>query len=160
MKEMSFNFEFRTVESRRDLVKLLEFIRIQDLNYPNYQGWVSRTEAELEMGWKTGVVAVSNGVVLGDIIWQSHKELPRVREIKNLRVHPVVRGRYFARFLLRQAEIENRRDYDSLMLDLREDHPEKIAIIDILVAMGYEKLYAVNLYAPNIKDIVMLKNAA
>jgi len=153
------NFQFRTVESRRDLTRLLEFIRQQDLNYPSYQDWVARTEAEIEMGWKTGVIALSNNLVAGNIIWQPHKELKGVREIKNLRIHPSVRERYFARFLMKQAEVEDR-DYHELMLDLRENHPEKIPLMNMLVSMGYVKLYAVNLYDQNVRDIVVVKKAA
>lgn len=158
--KMTFNFEFRTIETGRDLTRLLEFIRKQNLNYPGYQDWVDRTETEIEMGWKTGVIALSGGYVVGDIIWQPHKEIRGIREIKNLRVHPSVRERYFARFLMKQAEAENRQDYDLLMLDLREDHPEKIPLMNMLISMGYEKLYAVNLYDPNVRDIVMVKKAA
>ena len=156
---MSFNFAFRTVETRKDLLRLLDFLRIQDLNYPNYQDWVSRTEAELDKGWKTGVIALDCNRVLGDVIWQPHKQLPRVREIKNMRVHPSVRERYFARFLMKQAEVEER-DYHELVLDLREDHLEKRPLMNMLVSMGYVKLCAVNLYDPNVRDIVMVKKAA
>lgn len=157
---MAFDFTFRTVETRRDLTKLLEFIRKQDLSYPGYQDWVARTEAEIEMGWKTGVIALSNGLVVGDIIWQPHKELNRIREIKNMRVHPLVRDRYFARFLMKQAEAESRDNYDVLMCDLREDHPEKIPLMNMLVSMGYAKIYAANLYDQNVWDIVMIKRLA
>ncbi len=157
---MSFDFRFRTVENRRDLLRLLDFLRVHDLNYPNYQDWVSRTEAEIEMGWKTGVIATGNGLVLGDVIWQPHKEIPRIREIKNMRVHPSFRERYFARFLMKQAEAEKREDYDVLMCDLREDHPEKRPIITMLTSMGYEQICAVSLYDPNMRDIVMMKKAA
>ena len=157
---MSFNFEFRTVETRRDLLGLIDFIRMQDLHYPNYQDWVSRTEAEIDGGWKTGVLAISNGFVLGDIIWQPHKELPRVRELKNMRVDPSVRERYFARFLVKQAEAEGRGSYDTLMLDLREDHPEKRPLMYMLISMGYNEMAAISLYDPNVRDIVMIKNTA
>jgi len=156
---MSFSFEFRTVETRRDLTRLLGFIKKQDLHYPRYRDWIDKTEAEIEMGWKTGVIALSNGRVVGDIIWQPHKEITGIREIKNLRIHPSARERYFAKFLMKQAEAEIR-DYHALMLDLREDHPEKRPLMYMLVSMGYEKLYAVNLYDPNVGDIVMVKKAA
>ena len=156
---MGFDFSFRTVEARSDLLKLLDFIRSQDLKYPNYQDWVSRAESDIETGWKTGVIATNGSMILGDIIWQPHKELPRVREIKNMRVHPSVRSRYFARFLMKQAEAEKREDYDELMLDLREDHPEKKPLIYMLTSMGYRELAAVCLYNPNVRDIVMIKDA-
>ena len=157
---MTFNFAFRTVETRKDLLRLIDFLRIQDLNYPNYQDWVSRTEAELDNGWKTGVIALDCNRVLGDVLWQPHKQLPRVREIKNMRVHPSVRERYFARFLMKQAEVEDKENFDSLMLDLREDHPERRPLMNMLVSMGYTKLCAVNLYDTNVRDVIMVKRAA
>jgi hypothetical protein len=152
---MGFDFSFRTVETRKDLSRLIDFLRRQDLNYPGYQNWVARTEAEIEIGWKTGVIALSNDLIAGDIIWQPHKELKGVREIKNMRIHPSIRGR----FLMKQAEAENREDknYQVLMLDLREDHPERAPLINMLMSMGYKKLCAVNLYDPSIRDIVMTK---
>lgn len=154
---MSFNFGFRTIENKKDLLSLIDFLRLQDLNYPNYQDWVLRAEAEIEMGWKTGVIAVSKGFVFGNIIWQPHKEIPKIREIKNMRVDPSVRDRYFARFLMKQAESERREDYDMLICDLREDHPEKRPLMRMLTSMGYEQINAVNLYDPNVRDLVMIK---
>ena len=157
---MSFNFQFRSVEDGKDIERLVNFLMVQDINYPNYQDWVEKARAEIIMGWKSGVIAVSNGIILGDVIWQPHKELPRIREIKNMRVHISVRKRYFARFLMKQAEAEGRKDYDLLMCDLREDHPEKKPLIRMLTSMAYRELYAVNLYDPGVKDIVMIKKAA
>ena len=46
------------------------------------------------------------------------------------------------------------------MLDLRENHPEKMPLMNMLVSMGYVKLYAVNLYDQNVRDIVVVKKAA
>ena len=60
---------------------------------------------------------------------------------------------------MKQAEVEDR-DYHELMLDLRENHPEKIPLMNMLVSMGYVKLYAVNLYDQNVRDIVVVKKAA
>jgi len=77
-----------------------------------------------------------------------------------MRVHRSVRERYFARFLMKQAEAEDKRSYDIMMCDLREDHPEKIPLIRMLTSMGYRKIHAVNLYDPNVRDIVMIKKAA
>ena len=154
------DFQFRTIQDREDLVRLIGFIREQSQGYSNYQDWVSRTEAEIDMGYKTGIIALNCNHVVGDIIWQPHKELPRIREIKNMRVHPSVRGRYFARFFMKQAEAENPGDYDELMLDLREDHPDKIPLMRMLTSMGYEKIFAASLYDSNVKDIVMVKKVA
>ena len=153
---MSFDFTFRTVETREDLSRLLEFIRSQNLNYPRYQDWVSRTESEIEGAYKTGVLAISNGFVVGDLIWQPHKELPKVREIKNLRIHPLVGRRYFASFLLRQAENEPGA-FHELMVDFREDHPEMSLLERMFILTGYDRICTVNLYDPNVRDIVMIK---
>lgn len=153
---MTFNFGFRTVESAQDLGRLLDFLRTQELNYPEYQRWVERTEYEIWTGYKTGVIAVSNGLIVGDAIWQQHKELPDTREIKNIRIHPSVRERYFASFLLRQAETDGQ-GFSSLVLDYREDHPDREALSGVLISMGYQKLFTANLYDPTVRDVVMVK---
>lgn len=156
---MGLDFTFRIAETEKDIFKLIDFMRKQDLNYPNYQDWVSKSELEVKMGWKTGIIAISNGYVIGNVIWQPHKEIKEVREIKNLRIHPEFRERYFARFLMKQAEVENK-DYSILMLDLREDHPDKNPLVYMLTSTDYKKNQVTNLYEPDIKDIVMIKKVA
>ena len=38
------NFEFHDLSSVKELKVLLDFLRHHNLDYPNYQDWISRTE--------------------------------------------------------------------------------------------------------------------
>ena len=79
---MPFNFNFRTPDTTQDLRQLVNFLMKQDLGYPRYEEWVQRSEHEVEKGDKTPILAFSDGQLVGDVIYQPHKQLPRLREIK------------------------------------------------------------------------------
>lgn len=151
---MAFNFHFCSIEESGDIGKLVDFLQTQDLGYPHYDHWVQRTEAELQSGYKQAVLGFSNGHLIGDIVFQPHKQLPRVREIKNIRVHPAVRGRYVAAFMLRQAEVEAKQEYDALLVDARTDQQD---IIRLLRGMGFVPIAETPLYDPSVPDIILIK---
>ncbi len=152
---MGFEVIFRPIESRKDLATTVDFLSKNNPGYrdKDYDPWVQRTEYELDIGRKRGFIAINNNRVFGDVIWQPHKELSRVREIKNWRVHPDFRGRACGYFLLKQAEVEDRHEYDSLILDVRAN--EK-GIIAILKRLGYVPVFAANMY-DDAQDLVMVK---
>ncbi len=153
-----FDFTFKTLSSNRDLKKLVDFLMVQDLGdsrYPNYEDWVQRCEYELDIGYKTAVLAFSYGKLAGDLIYQPHNEMPSVRELKNLRVDPNYRERNFARFMLRQAEVEDSRSFDLILCDVRASQRP---LIYLLTSLGYRTIQTVSLYEPNTLDVVMVKN--
>ncbi len=151
---MSFNFSFRTPDNTHDLKQLIDFLIKQDLGYPNYEDWIQRAEQEINQGYKVPILAFSEGKMVGDIIYQPHKQFPRMREIKNIRVHPELRGRAFAQFMLRQAEAENKDQYDALLVDARTDQKD---IITLLLRNGYLPLGQKTLYDSNMLDVIMIK---
>ena len=151
---MTFHFNFRSVEKRKDVLDLCDFLIKQDLGYPQYDDWVQRAEHEVDSGYKTVVLAFSGNRLVGDVIYQPHKELARVREIKNIRVHPRVRGRNFGRFMVRQAEVEPP-TYDAIIVDARIDQQD---IVGLLRVEGYVPLVTVPLYDENMPDVVMIKS--
>ena len=118
---MGFNFTFGEIGSGKDIGELIDFLSKQSLGYPNYSDWVQRTEAELLLGYKQAVLAYSEGRLVGDIVHQPHKIIPHVREVKNIRVHPDLRERGFARFMLRQVEI-GARDEEAVVVDTRRSN--------------------------------------
>lgn len=152
---MGFDFNFRTVEDRRDRLKLIDFLALQDLGYPRYDEWVQRVDAGIEFGWKTGIIALSQGRVVGDLIYQAHKKMPRVRELKNLRIDPAFENRYFGKFMLRQAEIGLGNDFDLILCDARADQLE---VIRFMVSCRYKVVAKLNLYDDNL-DVVLAKSA-
>lgn len=150
---MGFDYTFRTAENTRDIRRGFDFLAKQDLGYPRYNEWLQRIEPEFFSGWKILIMALSESVVVGDLVVQPHKKLERVREIKNLRTHHEFRDRYFARFMLRQAERGLGKDFDLIMADARED---QIGVRRFFRQAGYREVAVVNLY-DSIPDVVLVK---
>jgi len=151
---MPFDFAFRSVQTSKEVKKTIDFLAKQDLGYPKYNEWVQRVETELFSGYKRAALAYSNGVLVGDIIWQQHKQLPRIRELKNLRISPGARGRCLARFLLRQAEVEDSEQFDAFLGDARET---QVNLIGLMQDMGYLVVGKLNLYEEERRDVVLFK---
>ncbi|MFH1307764.1 MAG: hypothetical protein ABIH72_02845 [archaeon] len=152
---MPFDFAFRSVQTAEEVRQTVDFLARQDLQYPHYDEWVQKAESELHSGYKRAGLAYSNGILVGDIVWQLHKELPRVREMKNLRINPQARGRYLAQFLIRQAEVEDKRDCDAMIVDARETQHD---LIELMGCMGYSILSKLNLYEEDRRDVVLFKS--
>lgn len=151
---MGFDFNFRLAEDIKDRDKLARFLLKQPLGYPQYEDWVERARQDLERGWKSSVLAFSNGMLVGDLVFQPHKDFPRIRELKNVRVHPKLQGRYFAQFMIRQAEREDLGTFEAIMCDSRSD---QTYIRNTLRFCGYEELFRIPLYDTHVEDIVHIK---
>jgi len=151
---MAFNFQFRHAEERKEIDQLAKFLLFQPLGYPNYEDWVERARVELLSGDKSSILAFSDGVLVGDALYQPHKQFPRVREIKNMRVHPKLQGRYFGVFMLKQAEAENPEDYDAIITDIRFDNTP---VLHMARFCGYDELVRTQLYERNAQEVVMVK---
>ena len=152
-----FNYAFRTAESTRDIRNLVDFLAKQDLGYPNYDEWTQRCEHELFAGYKTGIMAFSDSRLVGDLIFQPHKTLPRVRELKNMRVTRELQGKYFAKFMLKQAELGLGKDFNMITCDVPE---KERAIREFMVSAGYREIAIIPLYSNDARDVVMTKMAA
>ena len=147
------NFNFTDIQSRKELSQVIDFLHKQDLNYPNYEAWVQKAEAELIDGYKNAVLAFSERNIVGDIIYQQHKENPKFLELKNIRIHPEIRERSFARFMLKQVEVENQ-NYDAIVVDASSKH---IEMISFMKNQGYTEILSKPLYGNGAPDIVMIK---
>ena len=150
-----FNFQFRHPDSVSDIGRVIDFLAKQPLGYPNYDAWVQKTEAELQAGYKQAIMALSDNCLVGDLAYQPHKQIPRVREIKNLRVHPELRRRDFAHFMIRQAEEHRKEDFDAIIIDSRTDNP---SMIQFLTFCGYVPIAQTPLYDSTCPDVVMIKS--
>jgi hypothetical protein len=148
------DFHFLPIDGTSSSKTLLDFLAKQDLGYPRYEEWVAKAEAELRAGYKRAVVCLSGNKVVADIVWQAHKELPRIREIKNLRVAPEVRGRYVAMFLLKQAEVEDSGNCEALLCDVRARQSDTI---QMLLTAGWQPFGTKALYEEGVDDVLMMK---
>ncbi len=80
-------------------------------DYPDFGDWSQKAHEDLKKERKRALVALSGANIVGAAIYQRHKTDHDALEIKNLTVRPDERGRYIASFLMRNAEIEGRRDF-------------------------------------------------
>ncbi len=153
---MVFDFRFRQIDSTSDVRGLIDFMRMQSLGYPKYDDWIQRSEPEIYAGYKQAVLAFSDNVLVGDLVYQPHKQISRILEIKNMRVHPKIRRRDFGHFMLKQVEVEarNSQRYDVLIGDVRAS---QAGILDFLAFSGFKRLATASLYDSNEQDIVMAK---
>lgn len=148
------DFRFQSLQDESEVKSLEHFLRLQSLGYPRYQDWVTRAREELLSSYKRAILAFSEGRIVGDLIPQQHKTFPRVREIKNLRVHPKIRNRYFGAFMLKQAEETDKSSYDAIIGDIRSDQIEALNLFKI---SGYEELARTSLYEDEAKEIIVVK---
>ncbi|MFP4118712.1 MAG: hypothetical protein ACLFTH_01500 [Candidatus Woesearchaeota archaeon] len=145
---------FRNPKEYVDILQLTEFLGKQSLGYVGYDDWVEKVKFQLDTGSKKAVIAYSEDKIVGDILYQPHRTLDRVREVKNIRVHPDMRWRDFARFMHRQVEFLESHEYDYLMADAPADNK---GVCFFLEGVGYVPVFTVPLYEDNSLDIVYVK---
>jgi ribosomal protein S18 acetylase RimI-like enzyme len=149
--------EVRTISDGTDLKRLGRFLLGQALWYPAYERWVRAVcVPEIDRSWKHALVAYEGGRVVGDAVWQPHKELPKTRELKNLRVDPSFRRRALAHFLLRQVEHEGE-GFDRIMCDADRRMAGAAAL---LRRAGYKPIAETPLYSSENVDIIFVKELA
>ena len=147
------NISFRQPDSYTDIRRLRDFLSAQNLGYPVYDDWVYRATEEIDQGYKQAVLAIDDGKLVGDVIFQPHKEIRGIREIKNLRVDTGSRFRKFGSFLLRQAEFFRHEEYDWLMGDFRQDQKD---MARLMTDEGYSACQVRCLYDDQM-DVVAIK---
>ena len=153
---VEIDIAIHSVDTSRDIARLKSFLFPLALHYPAYEAWVEAVcLPDIEQGYKHALLASSNGHIVGDAVFQAHKELPRTREIKNMRIHPGFRGRDLGHFLMRQIEVEAPEEYDALICDT--DASER-GILHFLRFCGFQEIYRAPLYSGNYVDVILVKN--
>ncbi|MBU2562461.1 MAG: hypothetical protein KKF68_02250 [Nanoarchaeota archaeon] len=149
-----FDFNFRPFYLR-DLDRVGKFLLNQPLDYPHYSDWVLKTLGELEEGYKQAVLALSDSVLVGNVIYQPHKTLPGFCELKNARVHLSLQRRFFLGFMIKQIEIFSQEKGDrAVICDVRSSRKE---LISLLSHLGFIPLVKVPLYDEVKEDLVLVK---
>jgi GNAT superfamily N-acetyltransferase len=152
-------FEFKEVGDQRDLQELRVFVHAHELWYPQYHDWVDEVcIPEIDMGYKTGVLGWKDGEVVGNIIFQPHKQLTDILELKNIRISPNARKRGIGYFLMRQMECAAR---DSGFSECIGDTDKRSKdMLGLAQYMGYSLMHSRSIYDPNNEDVVFLKKVA
>lgn len=113
--------------------------------YPDIGDWAQKVYQELRGETKRAVIAVINQRVVGVIIFQRDKVNKDILELKHLSVGDFFAGRRIASFLLRQAEIEGTREFQSkkIRCDVKA---ELIGVQQFLLANRYQLISLTDLY--------------
>jgi hypothetical protein len=153
---MSFYFTFTDLKDINQLGMLIDFMASQDLDYPHYDDWLQKTESQLEKQEKQAILAFSEGKLVGNLVHQVCKDngLGNLREIKNLRIHPELRERDFANFMLKQLCTESKDNYDGLIVDVRANQKETY---NFFSHYGFIPIMNIPLYEKNMDETVMFK---
>lgn len=153
---MGFNYNFHTIGDVRDIKDAMGFLRLRNEGYKGYDRWTQKCKAEMEDGTKQAIVVRSYGVVVGDLVYQHHKELVGVLEIKNFRIHKDFRRSWMATFMLKQLEkIAKEGGYSAIMVDARKSRKD---IVGLFTSAGYEIAASVCIYDTNNEDVAMVKS--
>lgn len=148
----------RTVRMADEIVDYLLGPRlwIPQGDYPDYGDWVQRVWAQLRSEEKRALIAVCRRRVVGAVVYQPHRALPGVLEVKNLTVRPDLQGRHVASFLLRNAEVEGVRDFGSREVTL-DAKVRNAAIRAFLLRNGYSVSGVHDLYGLRAGDDVVFR---
>ncbi|MBN1175663.1 hypothetical protein JXA48_03390 [Candidatus Woesearchaeota archaeon] len=149
------DFSFKDIQSIKQLDELATFLHFLNLGYKNYDDWVEKARFELSIEYKKAITIHSEGKLVGDVIWQPHKSLPRTKEIKNIRVNPLAQGHGCAYFATKQAELEDKEDYDLIVVDAPAN---KIDVYSFLIQLGYKPIMTTPLYDGQTPDVFFVKS--
>jgi N-acetylglutamate synthase-like GNAT family acetyltransferase len=135
---------------------LIDFMASQNLGYPHYDDWLQKTESQLERGEKKAILAFSDGRLVANLISQTSRDsgLGLLREIKNARVHPEMRDRYFMKFMLRQLAKECEVGYNGMIGDVRTNQADTIGY---LIQEGFIPIARTTLYESTMEEVTLFK---
>ncbi|MBT7902521.1 GNAT family N-acetyltransferase [Candidatus Woesearchaeota archaeon] len=147
-----FPLTITTVQDETDLALLLDFMRKQPQYYDHYEDWLfGKCQARMESGRYKPIIAISEGVVIGDSVYQF---LPDgTVEIKNFRIDPHYQNRSLGRFLMRQVQVET--EDAPMQLDVSIDNFEGV---EFFIHQGFHIVKRDELYSPNRPDYLMRRS--
>jgi len=157
---MEFTFTSDVAASRAD--EIVDYLRgprlwVPSIDYPDFERWATKVHQQLKSECKRALVALSYGGVVGAVIYQRHEVEADALEIRNITVRPDVRGRYVARFLLRNAEIEGAHDFGARVV-FCDAKVKNVAIRSHLLQSGYRVRRVEDLYGLGAgEDVVYAK---
>ncbi len=146
----------KLITDSTEINQLQDFIKRFPLDYPNYDGWVKQCYEELCSGSKRAFVCKLEGIIIGSLIFQTHKKEPRILEVKNARVEPAYKRRKIMSRLLKEVE-EFARDnggYNRLSVDT---HVTNIPVIKTFQNLGFKVVGKEELYDSR-KEIILAKD--
>lgn len=114
-------------------------------DYPDVEAWAERSIVEIRDGRKFIMVAFRRRNVIGSIIFQHHKTIPGVLEIRRISIQPGEQGRGVAAFLLRCVEMRGLEELGCTTVWV-DTKARNTAMCRFLEARGYELIGLFDLY--------------
>jgi len=146
MVEFVFTTE-QTIQRADEITSYLRGPRlgIPREDYPDFDNWLEKAHRQLKSEEKRAIVALAQGQIVGAILYQQHRSVLGMLELKTIAIRPDQRGRFIASFLLRNAEIEGMRDYatDRIWVDAKQSNQ---AMRKFLLSNGYRVDRTMDLY--------------
>ena len=145
------NVSFTTDETVRRADELIDYMRgprlwIPSVDYPDFDEWSERARIQFRREDERAVLAISDGNIVGAVVYQRHASDPSALEIKNLTVRPDQRGRHVASFLLRNAEIEGMHDYPGVFRCVLDAKARNFGMRAFLLRFGYVPWHVRDVY--------------
>jgi ribosomal protein S18 acetylase RimI-like enzyme len=116
-------------------------------DYPDFDEWLSKTEAKIQDSRKRAMLAFHGGKAVGAIVYGRHETEPGMLAIRNISVEPEASGRYVASFLLRNVEVEARdHDYAGVNQAIVDTKTVNNSMLLFLARHGYQIQEITDLY--------------
>jgi len=139
-----------------EAVRVYNFIKGKNLDYPGYADWVEKCKRQLEIGEKRAIATSVNNQVIGSIVFQCLKGDNKIMEVKNFRVDENHKrlgvGSSLDHSLFNLAKSEG---FRKIQIDTHSNNAE---MISFLIKRGYVAQSQENLYSPNKKEIILTRD--
>ena len=133
--------------------KLYEFVMGMPFDYPDYDEWVKKCYRELQLGYKQALVCLLGDEIIGNLIFQQHKEDPLSLELKNSRVNPKHRRkRVFTRLYRNVERYAIEKGFSRIVGDT---HADNNGVIKTSIRLGFHLESTERLYDGRLESILV-----
>lgn len=146
----------KLLTNTEEINELYNFIQKYPLNYPNYSEWLLKCKRELELGYKKALVYKKDNEIIGNLIFQPHKQDSSLLELKNGRVNDNYKRKKIFSKLIKQVTLYARENnFKKIIADAHEDNT---GVIETLQSLGFSMESYENLYTNNQIEVVLAKD--
>lgn len=138
----------------KEIMKIYQYIKSFNLNYPNYNAWVEKCKKELESNYKKAHYYTRNSDILGIIIFQPHKKEKNILEIKNFGVSsPNKKKGVGSRLYDSVEQYAKKQKFKKIQIDTHDNE-----MIDFLLKKGFKIMKKEALYSSSQIETILQKN--
>ncbi|MDD5651156.1 MAG: GNAT family N-acetyltransferase [Candidatus Nanoarchaeia archaeon] len=146
-------YKIKLIKDQEEINKLYNFIKQFSLDYPDYNIWLEKCKRELELGYKKAFVCEKNNQIIGNLIFQPHKEDPLLLEMKNGRVLDEYRRKNIFSSLVKNVIIYGKENNFKRVIG--DAHITNEGMIKTLSNFGFMELANETIYDKQIEKIMI-----